>query len=305
MRRRVASLLPSTTEIVAALGGLDQLVGRSHECDFPPEVTELPVISRPRREPVGPSAAIHRDVQQLLTEVLSIYQVDVDALTAAAPDLILTQDLCRVCAVAEDEVVAAAKAHLGHTVEVLTSSPLTLDAVLDDVHRVAVALGDAPAGVALVAALRGELDTIHAAVADRPRPTLVLLEWVDPLMAGGTWGPELIETAGATPLLGVRGGHSPILTFDELRAADPDILVLSPCGYDLERAGADVPLLTGQPGWAELRAARSGRVAVIDGSAYVNRPGPRLVETTAILAAIAHGVGPGRALEGAGWRWVD
>lgn len=304
MSRRVASLLPSTTEIVAALGAADQLVGRSHECDFPPEVAALPVISRPRREPVGTSAEIHRGVQELLQEVLSIYRVDTDALRAAAPELILTQDLCRVCAVAEDEVAAAAAQHLGQQVEVLTSSPLTLEAVFGDVRRIAGALGIPAAGDALVAQLQQRLTELHQLVAERPTPGLTLLEWVDPLMAGGTWGPQLIELAGATPLLGVPGGHSPILGFDALRDADPDILVVSPCGFGLDRALEEVPLLAAQPGWEELTAVRAGRVAVVDGSAYVNRPGPRLVETAEILAAVAHGAGPGTQLEGVGWRWA-
>ncbi len=304
MSRRVASLLPSTTEIVAALGAVDQLVGRSHECDHPPGVEALPVISRPRREPVGTSAEIHRGVQELLQDVLSIYRVDSDALRAAAPELILTQDLCRVCAVAEDEVVAAAGQHLGHEVEILTSSPLTLDAVFADVRRVAQALGVADAGDDLVARMQQRLADLRQRVSGRPTPTLILLEWVDPLMAGGTWGPELIELAGARPLLGVAGGHSPILGFDALRDADPDILVVSPCGFDLQRALAEVPLLSAQPGWEELRAVRNGRVAVIDGSAYVNRPGPRLVETAEILAAVANERGAGTRFEGVGWRWV-
>ncbi|TVP72468.1 MAG: cobalamin-binding protein [Nitriliruptor sp.] len=304
MTRRVVSLLPSTTEIVAALGRSELLVGRSHECDFPAEVEDLPVISRPRHDPVGSSAQIHRGVQELLTQVLSIYQVDADALREAAPDLILTQDLCRVCAVAEDEVLAAARAHLGHEVEVLTSSPLTLAGVLGDILRVAEALGAREEGEALVARLRGEFAAIHRAVSGRTRPTLTLLEWVDPLMAGGTWGPELIELAGATPLLGAAGGHSPLLAAEELARADPDVLVVSPCGYGLDRAAEDLPLLRALPGWEQLTAVRSGRVAVVDGSAYVNRPGPRLVETAAILAAVVHGVGPGCDLEGTGWRWM-
>lgn len=304
MSRRVVSLLPSTTEIVAALGYTGLLVGRSHECDFPAEVAALPVVSRPRREPVGTSAEIHRGVLELLSEVLSIYEVDAAALQSAAPDLILTQDLCRVCAVAEDEVVAAAHAHLGHDVDVLTSSPMTLTEVLGDMHRVAAALDAAPAGADLVAALQRRFAALHAEVTDRPPPTMLLLEWVDPLMAGGTWGPELIELAGATPLLGASGGHSPVLTFAQLQAADPDILVVSPCGFALPRAVQEVGLLSEQPGWEDLSAVRTGRVAAIDGSAYVNRPGPRLVETAAILAAIAHDVGPGRALEGDGWCWV-
>lgn len=301
MGRRIVSLLPSTTEIVAALGHTDELVGRSHECDFPPEVEELPVVSRPRREPVGTSAEIHRGVVELLEEVLSIYRVDPQALRDADPDLIITQDLCRVCAVAEDEVVAAARTHLDREVEVLTSSPLTLDEVFGDVLRIAEAVGDRSAGERLVGELRAELDALRAA-AGRERPRLLLLEWADPLMAAGNWAPELVEAAGAEPVLGNPGGHSPMLSTEQVLEADPDVIVVAPCGYSLDRAMEERPLLEALPGWGELTAVRERRVAAVDGSAYVNRPGPRLVTSAQIIAAVAHRTGPAMALEGTAWR---
>lgn len=304
MGRRVVSLLPSTTEIVAALGHGAALVGRSHECDFPPEVADLAVVSRPRREPVGTSAEIHRGVVDLLEQVLSIYEVDPAALRVADPDLIITQDLCRVCAVAEDEVVAAARAHLGGSVEVLTSSPMTLAEVLADVSRIAEALGDRAAGERLAARMRAELDDLAATVAGPHRPRLALLEWADPVMAGGNWAPELIEAAGADPVLGVPGGHSPVVTPQALRSVDPDVILVAPCGYDLARAVEDRDVLAGIEGWDDLSAVRGGRVAFADGSAYFNRPGPRLVTSAAIVAAVAHGVGPAMGLEGRAWqRW--
>lgn len=303
MGRRAVSLLPATTEIVAALGHVDALVGRSHECDHPPAVTDLPIVSRPRREPVGTSADIHRSVTELLEQVLSIYELDPDVLCDAAPDLILTQDLCRVCAVAEGDVVAAARAHLGADVEVLSCSPDTFAGVLDDVRRIGAALGDEAAADRLVASMRRDLDDLSTSVAGRDRPRLTLLEWTDPLMAGGNWAAELVEAAGAEPVLGVRGGHSPIVSPAELAAADPDVLVVAPCGYDLPRAEQEAAVLAAIDGWRELSAVRAGRVAFVDGSAYVNRPGPRLVDTAWILAAIAHGVGPGVDLEGVAWNW--
>ncbi|MEX1178223.1 MAG: ABC transporter substrate-binding protein [Nitriliruptor sp.] len=303
MGRRVVSLLPATTEIVAALGHAGSLVGRSHECDFPAEVTELPIISRPRREPIGTSAEIHRSVTELVGQVLSIYELDPEALREAAPDLIVTQDLCRVCAVAESEVVAAARDHLGGAVEVLTCSPVTFADVLEDVGRIGTALGDADAGAALADAMRGGLAALRSTVAGRERPRLTLLEWTDPLMAGGNWAAELVEAAGADPVLGARGGHSPTVDAAALRAADPDVLVVAPCGYDLARAQQEAAVLERLEGWRELTAVRAGRVAFVDGSAYVNRPGPRLVDTAEILAAIAHGIGPAVDLEGTAWAW--
>lgn len=303
MPPRTVSLLPATTEIVAALGHRDALVGRSHECDFPASVRDLPVVSRPRREPVGTSADIHRSVAELLGEVLSIYELDPDVLRAAAPDLIITQDLCRVCAVAEREVAAAARTHLGASVEILSCSPASLADVLADVHRIGAALDADEAAARVVAAMRTDLAALSGAVAGRARPRVTLLEWADPMMAGGNWAAELLEAAGAEPVLGVRGGHSPTVSPEELAAADPDVLVIAPCGYGLPRAQQEAAILARVPGWDELTAVREGRVAFVDGSAYVNRPGPRLVDTAQVLAAIAHGVGPAVDLEGTAWSW--
>jgi iron complex transport system substrate-binding protein len=302
--RRVVSLLPSTTEIVAALGHDAELVGRSHECDFPRQVMDLPVVSRPRRDPAGTSSEIHRGVVGLLEQVLSVYEVDPAALRAANPDLIITQDLCRVCAVAEEEVVAAARAYLGGDVEVLTSSPMTLAEVFADVLRTGEALDDRVSAERLVALMRSGLDDVAAAVAGLERPRLALLEWADPLIAGGNWAPELVEIAGAEPVAGVRGGHAPAVTAEMLHACDPEVILVAPCGYDLARAVADGEVLAALPGWNDLRAVRAGRVAFADGSANFNHPGPRLVTSAAIVAAVAHRVGPAMRLEGRAWqRW--
>lgn len=304
MGRRVVSLLPAATEIVAALGHGDALVGRSHECDFPPRVRDLPVVSRPRRDPVGTSAEIHRGVVDLLEQVLSIYEVDAEALQAADPDVIITQDLCRVCAVPEDAVREAARTHLGGDVTVLTSSPMTLADVLGDVVRIARALDDQPAGRRLAGDMRDGLRDVADAVADRPRPRTLLLEWADPPMAGGNWAPQLLERAGARPVLGTPGGHSPTLDAADLLAADPEVILVAPCGFDLDRALADRPVLEELDGWETLRAVREGRVAFADGSAYFNRPGPRLVDSAAVVAAVAHDRGPAMRLEGRAWRWA-
>jgi iron complex transport system substrate-binding protein len=299
---RVVSLLPSSTETVAALGHADLLVGRSHECDHPDPVRMLRVVSRPRREPVGTSADIHRDVVQLLTEVLSIYEVDAHALRVCDPDLVITQDLCRVCAVAESEVEEAVRAHLDHEVRIVTCSPLTLTDVLDDVERVAAALGDPDAGAALRRRLADGFDHVRSATFGRGRPRTAVLEWIDPLMGCGNWAPELLEVAGGRPVLATDGGHTPVVAPEALAEADPEVLVIGPCGYDLPRAETELPLLQALPGWAELAAVRTGRVAFLDGSAYLNRPGPRLLDTAEILAAIVHGGSDHRY--GVGWRWL-
>ncbi len=300
---RIVSLLPSTTEIVAALGHGGDLVGRSHECDFPPEVVDLPIVTRPRRHPVGTSGEIHRGVVDLLARLLSIYEVDPSALRAADPDLIITQDLCRVCAVPEDEVVAAARLYLGEEVEVLTSSPGTLGEVFANVLRIGEVLGDRASADRLVARLWEELSDLAASVAGLRRPRLALLEWTDPLMAAGHWAPELTEIAGAVPVFAAGASRSPIITFEALRDSDPDVILVAPCGYELTRAAADREVLAGLPGWDELAAVRKGRVAFADGSAYFNRPGPRLVTSAEIIAAVVHSRGPAVDLEGRAWQW--
>lgn len=304
MGRRIVSLLPSATETVAALGHAGELVGRSHECDFPPPVRSLPVVSRPRRDPVGTSATIHRGVVKLLREVLSIYEVDTVALRAADPDLIITQDLCRVCAVAESEVAAAARVHLRRPVDVLTSSPATLDDVLADVVRIGEALDDRAAADRLVAAMRGDLAELAGIVEGRDRPRVAVLDWADPPMVAGLWAPTLVELAGAATVLQRAPGESPIVTADELRDADPDVILVAPCGFGLDRAVEDHAVLASLPGWSDLSAVRAGRVAFADGSAYFNRPGPRLVTSAAIVTAVAHGTGPAVPLEGTAWRWA-
>lgn len=297
---RVASLLPSTTEVVAALGHADLLVGRSHECDDPASVTRLPILSRPRSEPVGTSREINDRVESLLLDALSIYEVDPEALRAANPDLIITQDLCRVCAVDESEVRGAVAAHLDHDVTIVTCSPMTMAAVLDDVVRIAEALGDEDGGRRLRDRLQTDLDAIREANPPTGRRVAVL-EWIDPLMGCGNWAPELVEIAGGTPVLATPGGHTPFTTFDQLVTAEPDLIVIGPCGFDLDRASQELPLLEAEPAWRELPAVRAGRVALLDGSAYLNRPGPRLVDTARFLADMLADRPP---TEGA-WHWMD
>lgn len=306
MPSRVVSLLPSATEIVVALGHGEALVGRSHECDHPPLVRALPVVSRPRREPVGSSAQIDRGVRTLLRRVLSIYEIDPDALRATRPDLVITQDLCRVCAVDESEVAAAVRDHLGAGVEVVTSSPITLSDVLTDIRRIASALHDEQAGDRLVVGLEAEFNALRALTATRPSRRVLFIEWADPLLVGGHWSTELIRIAGAVPVQAPPAGQgTPALTPAQLLAADPDVILVAPCGFDLPRAQKEAKVLQALPGWGGLRAVRDGRVYFADGSAYFNRPGPRLVQSAAILAAVVHGVGPGCALEGSGWRRSD
>src|SRR5262245_36616614 len=282
---RVVSLLPSATEIVCALGARDALVGVSHECDFPPEVEGLPVLTRARIDTSGSSAAIDAAVRAVIRDALSIYAVDDERLAALAPDVIVTQDLCEVCAVSLDDVRAAV-ARLAHArdVAIVSLRPTRLGDVLDDVVRVADALAVPARGRALRAELAGRIALI-AARARRAvrRPRVATLEWIDPLMLGGTWMPELIELAGGVAVGASTGAPAPTIDLDALAALRPDVIVVKPCGFSLARALAEPDAL------ARVRAAApAARVYVADGNAYFNRPGPRLVESLEILAACVH-----------------
>jgi iron complex transport system substrate-binding protein len=300
---RVVSLIASATEIVCALGAEDQLVGRSHECDFPESVKRLPVCTEPKFDVEGSSQAIDQRVKAVLQEGLSVYRVHAELLKKLAPDVIVTQSQCEVCAVSQRDVERAVGDWLGSRPNVVSPSPNALADVWDSIRQVAAALG---AGSRGEEAIRG-LQQRMAAITDRAtalpeRPKVAFVEWIDPLMAGGNWVPELIEMAGGVNLFGEAGKHSPWMTWDELRGRDPDLIVVAPCGFDLARTHREMAALTGRPGWQELRVVRGGRVYLADGNQYFNRPGPRLVESLEILAEVLHPEAFDFGHEGTVWR---
>jgi iron complex transport system substrate-binding protein len=277
MKRRIVSLLPSATEIVCALGLRDDLVGRSHECDFPPGVERLPVCTAPKIRVDGDSEEIHASVTAVLHDHVSVYDVHEDLVRSLDPTHIVTQTVCEVCAVSLRDV-----ATLGP--EVIALSAVTLEGVFEDIARVAAALeADSRA---LIASLRARLGNVcgAAALGGARRPTVAAIEWLSPLMAAGNWVPELIEMAGGVSVFGEAGKHSPWLDWSDLVAADPDMIVLMPCGFSIEKTRADLHFLTERDGWWSLRAVRNGRVVITDGNQYFNRPGPRIVESAEILA---------------------
>jgi iron complex transport system substrate-binding protein len=287
--RRIASLLPSTTEIACAVGLESMLVGRSHECDHPPGVGELPVLTAAKLDSTEPSRAIDARVRQLVEEGLSVYRVDSDQLRALSPDLILTQDQCEVCAASLRDVERALEDWLGTPPQVVSLNPQTLGDVWNDVRRVATAAGEGARGDEVADALIRRVDALTARMEGTDlRPSVACVEWIEPLMAAGNWMPELIERAGGRNLFGENGRHSPWLEWSALRDADPDVIVVLPCGFDLERVRAEMGPLVQQPGWSGLRAVREGRVVLTDGNQYFNRPGPRLVESLEILCEILH-----------------
>ena len=296
---RIVSLLSSSTEIVAALGCLDWLVGRSHECDYPPAVLTLPICSRPRVDPSASSLEIDNQVKSLVTQQISIYEVDGPQLAQLQPDLILTQMLCEVCAVSDRDVLAALGPDLLPGTRLLSLSPTCLAETWDDIQTVADALGVSPRGADVVARLRSRMTTLRERVSQHTRPRVACIEWLAPLMAAGNWVPELVEAAGGDPVIGRAGAHSPWLEWEQLEAADPDVCILMPCGFDLARTCDEAAVLHSDPRWNSQRAVRAGRVYAVDGNQYFNRPGPRLVDSAEMLADIFHSP---QATAGAGWR---
>ena len=286
---RIVSLIASATEIVSALGFEDQLVGRSHECDYPPSVARLPVCTAPKFDVHGSSADIDRRVKTLLQDATSVYNVDAALLKSLRPDVIVTQSQCAVCAVSRDDVERAICAWVDSRPRVVTLEPNCLADVWTDIRRVAAALDARTRGEQLVQRLQHRMEEIASRAASlATRPTVACLEWLDPLMAAGNWMPELIEHAGGVNLFGEAGKHSPAMTWDELIAKDPDVILALPCGFDLPRTRTEMRALARDPRWPALRAVAAGRVYVTDGNQYFNRPGPRLVESLEILAEILH-----------------
>src|SRR6266404_206684 len=291
---RIVSLLASATEMIAALGCLDQLVGRSHECDYPPEVLTLPVVSSVQINADTSSAQIDAQIKQLAHEALipedaalralSIYAIDIEQLQALRPDVIFTQTQCEVCAVSERDVMQAVKQLTGLQPRIVSLSPHRLSDVWEDILRVGQALERRAQAEMLVQSYQQRLTRLQDATATLGiKPCVTVLEWLDPLMAAGNWTPELVVYAGGVNVFGEVGLHSPWLSWEELQTADPDVLVLSPCGFTLERTMIDETLLQQHPSWQALRAVRNKRVYAIDGNQYLNRSGPRLVESAELL----------------------
>ena len=283
---RIVSLLPSATEIICALGLEDQLVGVTHECDHPASVASLPKVTRTLVPTDASSADIDRLVRERLAGGTALYSLDLETLERLAPDLIVTQALCDVCAVAEDEVRSAACA-LPNLPPVLNLEPETLDEVLTSIGDVAAAAHVAPRGARVIAELRARIERVtERAARATTHPRVALLEWLDPPFSPGHWNPELIRMAGGVDGLGRAGQKSRTLAWSEVIAFQPEVVLISCCGFTAERAMQDVAIAERVPGWDDLPAVRDARVFVTDGAAYFSRPGPRLVDSLELLAHV-------------------
>ena len=295
---RVVSLLASGTEIVAGLGAGEWLVGRSHECDNPPWVKKLPMCTRPAFDISMPSKAIDEEVRRRLQAREPLYHVDAELIQSLEPDLIITQQHCVVCAVTPGDVeragCVAAK-------EVLALEAGGVEGIIADIGAIGRALDRRGEAASLVRMIQDGMSAIHRAVKHLRAPTLVALEWVDPIFAMGNWGPELVEAANGQLVLGEKSVHSRAIDWQSVRDADPEWLVVAPCGFDIERTLREVRALEGIPGWFDLRAVRQGKVALADGNLYFNRSGTTIVQTVEILAEILHGYPSGHF----GKAWVN
>ena len=300
---RVVSLIASATETVCALGMEDCLVARSHECDYPPGITSLPICTRPKFDTEGTSAEIDARVKAVLLKAMSVYDVDAERLKHLQPNLIITQSQCEVCAVSLRDVEQAVCEWLDSRPQIVSLEPNALADVWTDIRRVAAALNDAGRGDELVSMLqRGMVAVSEKARAFGERPTVACVEWIEPLMAAGNWMPELVEMAGGVNLFGEVGKHSPWMSWEELCAKDPEVIVVLPCGFNLDRTRREMRALNEKPEWAQLRAVQTGRVVLTDGNQYFNRPGPRLVESLEILAEFLHPEAFHFGHEGTGWQ---
>ncbi len=286
--QRIVSLLPSSTEMVCALGMGERLVGVSHECDYPAEVVGLPTLTEPKLDPSGTSRAIDDRVRQLVQDGLSVYRLKTDLLRDLKPDLIVTQDQCEVCAVSVSEVERAVQSLLASDVALVSLSPQRLGDIWYDMQGLARALGQDEQAEALLRTLKKRVWKVEQRTRHLERPRVACVEWLDPLMASANWVPEMVEIAGGTYDLAAAGDHSPTLSWDRLLEAQPEVIVIMPCGFPIAQSQAELPTLTAHPDWQKLPAVQAGRVYVVDGNAYFNRPGPRIVESIELLAEMLH-----------------
>jgi len=303
---RIISLIASSTEIVCALGFEAQLVGRSHECDYPPSVKALPQCTAPKFKLDGTSYEIDQRVKAIVQEALSVYRVDAHLLEELNPTHIITQSQCAVCAVSINDVEKAVCEITSSRPVIVSLEPNSLQDIWHDIKRVGLALGVPDRAESLVAELRMRMETVvQAADGLHHRPTVACIEWIDPLMAAGNWMPELVTMAGGINLFGLAGQHSPWMCWDQLIERDPEVIVVTPCGFDIGRTRQEKSLLSERSGWADLAAVRSGRVYIADGNQYFNRPGPRVVESLEILSEILHPEAFRFGHQGVGWVRLD
>jgi len=300
--RRIVSLLPAATEIICALGLEHQLVGRSHECDYPLSISNLPICSSAKFLPSSDSAEIDRQVKEILSESLSIYTIDRDLIKSLAPEVIITQAQCDVCAVSLKDVELALSDLLDKECQLISLQPNGLNDVYRDIRTIAEQLGVENAAEELLELSDERINIIrHKLKFITEKPRVACIEWLSPLMIAGNWTPEIVEIGGGLPVLTVAGKHSSYINFQDILQADPDIILIMPCGFSIQRTLQEIGLLLDTPGWTHLKAVKTQRVYIADGNQYFNRSGPRMTDSIEIMAEI---INPKQFIfgyEGNGW----
>lgn len=300
--QKIISLLPAATEIVCALGLEASLVGRSHECDYPETVKTLPICSEAKFIPGSSSAEINRQVKEILTDALSIYTVNKELIQQVNPDVVITQTQCEVCAVSLKDVEEALEDLLDKEANIISLEPNNLNDIFADIQRIADSLGVKEQGELLLELLNERIDIIrHKLKFISDRPTVACIEWIEPLMLAGNWTPELVNIAGGRSILTINGKHSPFVQWEAIQEQDPDIIIVIPCGFSIERTMKEMHLLLALPGFADMKAIKNNRLYIADGNQYFNRSGPRIVDSIEILAEI---INPKQFIfgyEGNGW----
>ncbi len=291
---RIVSLLASATEIVCALGAGQMLAGRSHECDNPAWVRRLPACSEPTFDVNVSSGAIDAEVRRRIAAGEPLYRVDNDRIAQLAPDLILTQSHCEVCAVTPDDIAPG---------PILSLSAFTVNDVFESIRQIGARLGLSDRAEEVIARERARIDDVRERTKPLRRPTVGMIEWTDPLFSMGNWGPELVDAANAELPFGRPGEYSAVLPPDKLIEANPEFLIVAPCGFNLQRAAAERETLERYPWWSGLRAVRENKVAFADGNLYFNRSGMTIARTAEIVAEILHGEVSGESAKGTAWQW--
>jgi iron complex transport system substrate-binding protein len=286
-QKRIISLLAAGTEIVCGLGLEDQLVGRSHECDYPKSILHLPVCSSATLDPQASSLEIDKQVKGILTDALSFYQIDRALIKTLKPNVIITQTQCEVCAVSLSDVEKALENLLDEPVEIISLEPDNLNAIFNDIKTVSEILGVPERGADLTDRMHERMDLIkHKLKFITQKPTVACIEWIEPLMIAGNWMPEMVEIAGGESVLAQSGKHSPAINWMDLVQADPEIIIVMPCGFSIERTLKEMDTLLQQSYFRDLQAVKNNQLFIADGNQYFNRSGPRIADSVEILAEI-------------------
>jgi len=288
--RKIVTLIPSATEIVAFLGKKDLIVGRSHECDYPKDLNKIIKLTSPKINVEGTSKEIHKQINIILENSLSVYKVDIKALKKLEPDLVITQAHCEVCAVSLSEVEEIVTKHLNEKTKIISLQPNTLGEVFDDIKKVAKGLNlDQRTTENLINPLEQRVKNIQIKSSKQKKRTVACIEWIEPLMAAGNWIPEMVKISGGEDIFGKAGKDSHWINFDEIESYNPEIIIFLPCGYNIEKTKDEVEnLLIKESKWNNLKAFKDKEFFVVDGNQFFNRPGPRLVESLEIFAEIIH-----------------